>query len=59
MFQEALYPRAFFRLSPAAARALAPRRSVPDLVQNEVTKSQSAHGILNRNFSVTVLFRII
>lgn len=33
MFQQALNPRAFFRLSPAARRAQEPGRSIPDLVQ--------------------------
>lgn len=40
MFQEALSARAFFRLSPAAGRALEPGRSTPDLVREKVTKTQ-------------------
>ena len=50
MFQEALYPRAFFGLSPAVGRALGPGRRSPDLIPKEVTKSQSVHGILNWTF---------
>lgn len=50
MFQEALYPRALSRLSPAAGRALEPGRSTPDLVQKDVTKNQSVHSIWNWTF---------